>query len=229
MLELLLSGNIPSCCSIQSIIIVKASKSSIGSLSSNSFSIFKKNGETKTPDFEIDEYKDLVSTYLRNYEKTRIEDYFTAKANDFIAQAAKSDFDSACTSMNIKNVEIPAFPLNYGSVDIADSLNTSIEGLSSADTNEKFLETAFNLKMNEVSEPMVLNGYVAVIKYTSDGNEAKTADTNDEETDNSEDDNTADVLSNISDLDQSSANSYILSSDKLENNFAEVYFSNMMN
>ena len=196
---------------------------------SNSFSIFKKNGETKTPDFEIDEYKDLVSTYLRNYEKTRIEDYFTAKANDFIAQAAKSDFDSACTSMNIKNVEIPAFPLNYGSVDIADSLNTSIEGLSSADTNEKFLETAFNLKMNEMSEPLVLNGYVAVIKYTSDGKEAEAADTNDEETDNSEDDNTADVLSNISDLDQSSANSYILSSDKLENNFAQVYFSNMMN
>ena len=196
---------------------------------SNSFSIFKKNGETKTPDFEIDEYKDLVSTYLRNYEKTRIEDYFTAKANDFIAQAAKSDFDSACTSMNIKNVEIPAFPLNYGSVAIADSLNTSIEGLSSADTNEKFLETAFNLKMNEMSEPMVLNGYVAVIKYTSDGKEAEAADTNDEETDNSEDDEIADVLSNISDLDQSSANSYILSSDKLENNFAEVYFSNMMN
>ncbi len=196
---------------------------------SNSFSIFKKNGETKTPDFEIDEYKDLVSTYLRNYEKTRIEDYFTAKANDFIAQAAKSVFDSACTSMNIKNVEIPAFPLNYGSVAIADSLNTSIEGLSSADTNEKFLETAFNLKMNEMSEPLVLNGYVAVIKYTSDGNEAKAADTNDEETDNSEDDEIADVLSNISDLDQSSANSYILSSDKLENNFAEVYFSNMMN
>ena len=196
---------------------------------SNSFSIFKKNGETKTPDFEIDEYKDLVSTYLRNYEKTRIEDYFTAKANDFIAQAAKSDFDSACTSMNIKNVEIPAFPLNYGSVAIADSLNTSIEGLSSADTNEKFLETAFILKMNEMSEPMVLNGYVAVIKYTSDGKEAEAADTNDEETDNSEDDEIADVLSNISDLDQSSANSYILSSDKLENNFAQVYFSNMMN
>ena len=196
---------------------------------SNSFSIFKKNGETKTPDFEIDEYKDLVSTYLRNYEKTRIEDYFTAKANDFIAQAAKSDFDSACTSMNIKNVEIPAFPLNYGSVAIADSLNTSIEGLGSADTNEKFLETAFNLKMNEMSEPMVLNGYVAVIKYTSDGKEAEAADTNDEETDNSEDDEIADVLSNISDLDQSSANSYILSSDKLENNFTEVYFSNMMN
>ena len=131
--------------------------------------------------------------------------------------------------MNIKNVEIPAFPLNYGSVAIADSLNTSIEGLSSADTNEKFLETAFNLKMNEMSEPLVLNGYVAVIKYTSDGNEVEAADTNDEETDNSEDDNTADVLSNISDLDQSSANSYILSSDKLENNFAQVYFSNMMN
>lgn len=190
---------------------------------SNSFSIFKKNGETKAPDFETDEYKELVSTYLRNYEKTRIEDYFTAKANDFIAQAAKSDFESACTSMNIKNVEIPAFPLNYGSVDIADSLNTSIEGLGSADTNEKFLETAFNLKMNEMSEPMVLNGYVAVIKYTTNGTEI-----DDSEAEDSEDDDAAYILSNISDLDQSSANSFILSSDKLENNFAEVYFSNMM-
>ena len=193
---------------------------------SNSFSIFKKNGETKAPDFETDEYKDLVSTYLRNYEKTRIEDYFTAKAIDFIAQAAKSDFESACTSMNIKNVEIPAFPLNYGSVDIADSLNTSIEGLGSADTNEKFLETAFNLKMNEMSEPMVLNGYVAVIKYTTNGTEIDDSET--EETEDSENDDAAYILSNISDLDQSSANSFILSSDKLENNFAEVYFSNMM-
>lgn len=181
---------------------------------SNSYSVFKKDGETVSADFSEDEYKNLVSTYLRNYERTRIEDYFTSKAQDFILEVAKSDFDAACKALNTENVEIAPFPLNYGSVSVANSLDKSITALSDADTNEKFLETAFSLELNQISEPLILGNYIAVLKFTT------------EENSSNEDESIA--ISEITNLDESSANDYILSGDKLENNFATVYFNNMM-
>lgn len=180
---------------------------------SSSYSIFKKDGPVQEPDFTTSEYLDLVTSYLRNYERTRIEDYFTAKANNFIAEAAKSDFDSACSSLNAENITIAPFPLNYGSVSIAKSLDTSVSGLNAADSNEKFLETAFSLKLNEVSEPLVLGSYVAVLQFTT-------------QEDASEDETIA--VYEITNMDESSTNDYLLASDKLENNFASVFFNNFM-
>ncbi len=179
-----------------------------------SFSIFKKNADTVAPDFDTDEVKNLVSSYLKGYENTIIEDYFTAKATDFTNQAMKSSFKDACEELGVENVEIAPFPLNYGSVAIAKSVDTSVTGLSNADTNENFLQTAFSLKKDEISSPLVMNNKIIVIQYTSDGQadeEAKTVSASD-----------------LTSYDEDSANTYILASDKLENDFANVYFNHLM-
>lgn len=181
---------------------------------SNSYSIFKKDGETTPADFATSEYQDLVSNYLRNYEKTRIEDYFISKAKNLIAESEKSDFDAACAALNAEKVDVAPFPLNYGSVSVANSLDKSIAALSSADTNEKFLETAFSLELNQTSEPLVLGNYIAVLKFT-------------EEEKKSDEESTA-TFSGIANLDEESANDYVFSNKKLKNNFASVFFNNIM-
>ena len=199
--------------------VAKLASLSTGSVSdiiptSSTYSIFKKNAETAAPDFESEEMKNTLTSYIKNYEITLIEDYFTAKAKDFTNEAMKSDFKSACEKLSIENVEIAPFPLNYGSVSITQSVDTSIEGLTSADTNENFLNTAFSLKMNEISAPLVMNNSIIVLQYTTDGD----SEAQEEET----------TISDISNFDSDSVNNAIMKSEKLENNFASVYFNNLM-
>ena len=185
-----------------------------GLLEPNStYSIFKANSTKVAPDFDSDDVKTTVTNYLKGYESTIIEDYFTAKANSFIADAKATNFKSACEKDGIENVEIAPFPLNYGSVNIAKSVDTSLTGLSGADTNENFLKTAFNLKKEEISAPMVMNDYVVVLRYTTE--EIATAD---------------DLMdaSSLSAYDEDSANTFVMNSDKLENNFIDVYFNHLM-
>ena len=176
------------------------------------YSIFKNDGSVTKPDFTSEELQRTVSNYITAYEMTLIEDYFTAKANDFIKEAKASDFDAAAAKLSVTTSEIAKFPLNYGNTSILNTLDTSAEGLSNAEHNENFLKTAFSLKLNELSEPLVLNNNIVVLQYTTEGSSA-------------DDDVNVNTLITF---DQTSASSIIMKSDKLEDNFLTVYFENYM-
>ncbi len=176
------------------------------------FSIFKNNNPVTAPDFELDETQRVLTSYLNTYEANLVEDYFTAKANDFINNAKASSFDAAAKKLNVTTSDIAKFPLNYGNVDVLNKLDTSVAGLNNADKNENFLKKAFSLKLNEMSEPFVLNNNIVVLQYTEAG---------------SSDDDDVNVNMFVS-YDQTSATDTILKSDKLENNFLSVYFDNFM-
>ncbi|MCR4953427.1 MAG: peptidyl-prolyl cis-trans isomerase [Treponema sp.] len=177
------------------------------------YSIFQKDGEIEQADLESDTIKRAVSSYITAYETTMIEDYFTAKAKELISIAKAGDFEKACTETGATFVEVPAFPLNYGNVSVTQTVDTSLAGLSSADKNENFLKTAFSLKENELSEPLVLNNTVAVLKLTAI------------ETHEANEDDIPSINTDIEDYDSSSAESAILSSSKFEDNFTSIYFS----
>lgn len=198
----------------------KVTSLSIGSVSeviqtALGYSIFKADGAVTAPDFTADDMISTVGSYLASYENTRIEDYFSAIAKDLKAKAMATSFADACEEMDIDNVEIAPFPLNYGSVSVSESVDTSVTGLSGADKNEKFLTTAFSLKKNEISEPLVMNDNIVVLQFTTE----ETA---------SADDNTHDVMGQLENFDEDSSREYIMASPKLKNNFAEVYFNHIM-
>lgn len=179
----------------------------------NGYSFFMANEDPKPADFNTAESLSIVHGYLTAYEVSIIEDYFTAKAKDF-ASAAKSSFDSACSTFGIEKVTIAPFPLNYGSATISQSVDTSTKGLTNADSNENFLKTAFSLKKDEISAPLLLNNNVIVLKYTVDEK-------------NTEEDDA--VISQLTSYDENSSTKAIMNSPKFENNFAEVYFNYLMN
>ncbi len=176
------------------------------------YSIFKNAAAYTKPDFNTEEIQRAVTSYISAYESTLIEDYFTGIAKKFIAESKVSDFKSAAAKFGAKTSEIAPFPLNYGNVDVLSKIDTSAEGMSNAEKNESFLNAAFSLKLNEMSEPFVLNNNIAVLQYVTEGS--------------SDDD---DVNTNLFlTYDRNSATDIVMKSDKLENNFLSVYFENYM-
>ena len=179
---------------------------------STGFSIFKKNAAVVKPDFDTDDIQRTVSSYLNAYEANLIEDYFAEKANEFVKEAKASDFTSAAEKLNVKTSEVSQFPLNYGNVNVLNSIDTSVEGMSNAESNETLLAKAFAIKLNEYTEPVVLNNNIVVLQYTKEGS-------------SSDDDVNVSMLASY---DQTSANDAIMHSDKLQNDFLGVYFENFM-
>ena len=183
----------------------------------NGFSIYQCTGD-KTP-ANIDEASivDAVKKYINLNEPKKIEDYFIAKANDFIKDAKAEGFDKAAKTANIEVVSIPAFPLNYGNLGIADSIDASqAKAFASASTNEDFLKTAFTMKLNDISEPMVMNNFITVFQLKGIQNDKTT------------DESKSKIKIEVIDYDQSGAQSALLSSSKVENNVADVYFNKFL-
>ena len=177
------------------------------------YSIFKNNAEYTKPDFDSEEVQRGVTSYLNTYEANLIEDYFTAKASDFIKNAKTEGFAQAAEKISIKTADIEPFPLNYGNVDVLKSIDTSADGMTNAERNENFLKKAFALKqVNDISEPFVLGNNIVVLQYTT------------ETTAEDEDIN----INSFVNYDENAASAAILKSDKLENNFLSVYFENFM-
>jgi hypothetical protein len=179
------------------------------------FSVFHADADAVQPDFTNDATIKDVYNYLNTYEAGHIEDYYTNIAKNFAASASSTSFDDACRQYNLTKTEIAAFPLNYGSVSLTGSFDKKIAALSGADSNENFLKTAFSLKQNEISSPVINGKNVIVLQFTNETTEDKTTDSS--------------VLkSEINNYDQTSASSALMHSPKLENDLTTVFFNNFM-
>ncbi len=180
------------------------------------YSIFKANEAVKTPNFNDAAMLKTVNNYLTSYEFSHIENYFTETAKAFASVASKKGFNAACTQYNVKKVTIPAFPLNYGSESLFDKLDTSLEGLSGANTNENFLKAAFTLKDGEISEPITNNRNLLVLQLISSNNKPSN-------------EVPADALADeLSSVNQMSAQNAVLSSPKIVNNVADVVYNHIL-
>ncbi len=174
------------------------------------YSIFHCNGSSTTPDFQDETTLNDVTSYMKNYEMSAIEDYFVSKATDFTTLALNSDFTSACTKLDYEKITIEPIPLNYGNVSAFKTLNSNVYGL---DSNETFLKTAFSLKKGDISKPMVVNKNIVVVQYTTE--------------DNSVSEEPA-AFTELTSYDETAAQNFIMDNPKLENNLTEVFFNNFV-
>ncbi|WP_191018018.1 peptidylprolyl isomerase [Treponema zioleckii] len=209
------------------------------------YSVFRKDGDVVEADFSNEEIINAAKNYITSNESGRIEDYFTAVAKDFATNATTNGFDEAIAAYNsdktpestaavaensenaeeesteenssiLKKIEVPAFALNYGNLEIAGTLSSDVKELSGANKNENFLEKAFALKENEVSEPIVLGNKIIVLKNT--GSQTNEVTDKDLET----------ISTEVANFDQTSATSTILKSPKLVNKVSDTYYNNYM-
>lgn len=133
------------------------------------YCVFKATEAPVQPDFEDAQTITTVYSYLLTREKSVIEDYYTSVAKDFVSKANSTDFYSAAEEFSVVVTPVAPFALNYNdTLLVGKSSLSSIPSLSYAASNENFFKTAFKLKKDEISAPVVLSSAseVVVLKCT---------------------------------------------------------------
>ena len=181
------------------------------------YSIYKCTGDKAPANLEESKTLDAVRNYITANKSEMINGYFTEKAKSFIASAKLNGFDKAAKDAGVEVVSLPAFPLNYGSVSIADKIDSSkAKAFSGADSNEDFLKAAFSMKEGDISEPTTMGNYISVFTLTGIQNDAVDSE------------KLAKISEEAAGYDQSSAQSTLLASSKVQNNVTEVYFNKII-
>jgi len=183
---------------------------------SDTFSIFRSNAQSVSPDFNETSFIDAAYSYLTSKEMGRIEEYFTNIAKDFSLAASRDGFDAACREFNIEKLSVEPFPLNYKNKDMIMYVpSSSYPELNGAETNENFLKTVFSLGDNEISDPIILGSNVLVLQLDKRSSEVTQTDL----------DNFSFVYPYyVREYDQASFHNSFVSSDKVENNVLSVFF-----
>jgi hypothetical protein len=157
-----------------------------------------------------------VRSYVRNFERGRMEDWAVAQARDFIARANGSGFDEALRERGIEKTTFGPLPVNYGGIDLFTTLGSfSLPELAASSTDENFWKTAFSTPVNTLSEPLVQGANVLALVPTEE-TEAEAGDI----------ESIASAYSGywLSYMSGQSLGTYFLNSEKMDDRFLETYF-----
>jgi hypothetical protein len=129
---------------------------------------FRVEDELKPANFDDDAVIDVVRSYMRNYERGRMEDWAIARADEFIADVKENGLNVALGRRRKEKSSVGPLAINYGSVDLFTSLEKfSVPGLSGKELsdlskNANFWKTAFSAPLNTPAEPLVQGNKVLV-------------------------------------------------------------------
>ena len=180
------------------------------------YSIFKADSAKAEPDFSDNATVRTVYNYLTANEFSHIEDYYKETAKAFSSTAKSRRFNAAVNQYNAKKVNVPEFALNYGGLSVLTKLDTTLDGLSGADTNKNFLTSVFSLKDGELSEPITNGNNILVLQIAKNNVAAQEPIP-------------AEALNDeLTNYDVTSAQTALLSSPKLVNNVQDVFYKYFM-
>ncbi len=148
--------------------------SPVVALHNGMFAIVRCDAEPTEANFESEETITKIRNYINVTEKGMVEDYLLKEAKKFSELAKKDGFDTVAESFNGKTLTVEtsnSFPINYGNTAFLQPI-PSQGVLYSISENEDFFKTAFSLKENEVSKPLLIASEVLVLQL----NEEKDAD-----------------------------------------------------
>lgn len=130
------------------------------------WAFFRVEDELKSPVLSDSSVMDKVRSYLRSFERGRMEDWAIAQANEFISEAKISGFDNAANWRSLRKNSFGPLPINYAGVDLFSSIESfqmpdvDVQSLSH---NENFWKIAFSTEINTPSEPFVQGNNVIVL------------------------------------------------------------------
>ncbi len=161
-----LEGDFHSSESLQAVFALKEGELSDVIEGSFGWMIFRCDAEAIAPQFADQETLDQVRDYMMRYERGRVEDYFWTTAEGFQTSAQEKGFFQACEAMKIMPHETPRFPINYLGVFFTKPVRSTTDepNLSSASYNQDFFEQAFALGEDEISDPIILDDQIIVLK-----------------------------------------------------------------
>ncbi|HUZ18715.1 MAG TPA: peptidylprolyl isomerase [Spirochaetia bacterium] len=182
------------------------------------WTIYRVNQAAKEPDLTDPLTIKTIRTYMEQYERGTIEDYFVAIGNKFHDAAQSNGFAGAAAAGGLAVHETNYFPINYGDSFFLPQIQTTDNdpSLSSVSYKSDFLQEAFTLPIGGVSKPIILDNYVVVISP---------------EDQRSAPEQYQKVLSSyypliVQQFTQADLTDEIMSSKKLVDNFQQVFFKN---
>jgi hypothetical protein len=131
---------------------------------------FRAEDDVKPMDISDAAALSQIRSYIQVFERSRMENWAIAQAEDFIALANTDGFDTASDQKGLIKHSFGPIPINYGDVDLFDTLSssTSIPELSGSSRDEDFWKIAFSTQLNSASQPFVQGGSVLVLFPTSE-------------------------------------------------------------
>jgi hypothetical protein len=156
-----------------------------------------------------------IRSYIRDFEWGRMEDWAITQADEFILQVQERGFDGAIIEESLEKRHFGPLPLNYGEVDLFNSLASfSVEELSGAASDDNFWRTAFSAPLNTPSAPLVQGNNVLVLFPLEEIS-----------ADESVSESIASVLSSywLSSNTEQALRSFFLTNEKLEDQFFDTF------
>jgi hypothetical protein len=145
-----------------------------------SYSIFRCDEAVRLPDFTAADTLSAARNYMNTFDRGTIQDYMLEQARIFQTRASASSFMSATLSAGKSVQETGFFPINYGDSIFLKRIAQNNVSLAAAAYEDGFFSTAFALKANEVSEPVILRDTIIVLQLleerTPDENELSILD-----------------------------------------------------
>jgi len=183
------------------------------------WTFFRVEEEARPADVYDDTVMEKIRSYVRVFNRGRMEDWAIAQAMEFIADAKASDFDTALRRQGKEKSSFGPLPINYGDVELFVSLaEFYIPELSYSSMDDNFWKALFSTPVNTFSQPLVQGGNVLAFLPT----EQIEAD-----------EYTIGGLASIYSARRynyinESIYAYFLNSDKLNNRFWDTYFRYFM-
>jgi len=181
--------------------------------------IFKANEAVQPVDIADGATLDRVRSYISTFERGRMEDWAFAEAERFISNVKESGIDAALVKNYLYKQSFGPIAINYGDVDLFDTLSSSISELSGAASSMNFWKTAFSTPVKTPSEPFVQGNYILVLIPTREehSDAEKIAAIRDNFSNNW-------LASNT----EQSTRSFFLNSDKLDDRFHDTFVRYLM-
>jgi hypothetical protein len=137
------------------------------------WAFFRSDEEVRAADTGDPANLSKIRSYMRNFERGRMEDWLFAQARRLIDAAGEEGFDEAAKALGAQQRNFGPLPLNYGGVTITDSTQgtslfpalsaESISELIPAESNENFWRAAFFTPLETPSEPLVVGDNVLAL------------------------------------------------------------------
>ncbi|MCL2214780.1 MAG: SurA N-terminal domain-containing protein [Treponema sp.] len=138
------------------------------------WSFFRIESGAVQPDFNDEIVMERVRSYIRNFQRGRMEDWAISRANMYISDVRSLGFADAAFSWALDIDTFGPIAMNFGNVDLFTSLESfSVNSISSQDfssmsRNENFWKTIVSAQLNTPSEPLVQGSNVLVFIPTEE-------------------------------------------------------------
>ncbi len=138
--------------------------------SSDGWLIFRCDESAILADSTDPEVKKTVRTYMMSFERGKIEDYLLEEAKKFKeeSKSTAATFEVLATKRGLAVKETDYFPINFGNSVFLKPVSQTDSILAGAAFRESFFVTAFSLKPNETSDPVVLGDSITLLKLVDE-------------------------------------------------------------